>query len=771
MKVATPYAQTNKKDKQPLAQILKQLEASYQIRFSFADDTVKNKMLTLPSEDISLEHLIIFLEEKTQLDFELLDDRFIIIREAEAEKSSSKRTIETLEEVIVTNYLTSGITKLNDGSITLKPDAFGILPGLIEPDVLQTIQALPGVLSNDETVSNINVRGGTHDQNLLLWEGIKMYQSGHFFGLISAFNPYTTKRVNVYKNGTRAKYGDGISSVIDMELPNTINNEFKAGIGFNLLNTDANATIPLSKKTELQLSARRSLTDAVSTSTYNQYFKRVFQDSDFSKGKNNANTISQNENFYFYDFTAKFLYDISEKDHLRFHFLNVQNSLNYDEQSTINNENEALNSSLSQNNMAISGAYTRHWTPKLESTAQIYVSNYDLDATNFDIINDLRLIQENEVYDGTAKLDINYTHNHQFKFNAGYQFSEIGISNLADVNNPVFRSYIKEVLRTHGLYAETHFLSHNAKTKIILGSRLNVINEFNMIFAEPRLSFSQRFLNYFRFEVLGEFKSQTTSQVIDLQNDFLGIEKRRWVLANNQSEIIETDDQTIFPNPVIKSKQVSAGIHFNKNQFLVSAEAYLKKADGITSRSQGFQNQYQFIYDIGSYNIKGIDVLVNKQFSNIISTWASYSYNSNNYKFDSLNYGNPFPNNANIEHAITFAGTYTNNSFKFALGLNWHSGKPTTHPSVTDNPNDDQITYEAPNSATLPDYLRTDCSATYAFNMSDDAKATVGASIWNVLNNKNIINNYYTLDNDNNINKIENESLGITPNVSFRVRF
>ena len=104
-----------------------------------------------------------------------------------------------MPEVIISNYLTSGILKDNTGATIIKPKSFGILPGLIEPDVLQTIQALPGILSVDETISNINVRGGTNDQNLLLWDGIKMYQSGHFFGLISAFNPYFTEHRTRFK--------------------------------------------------------------------------------------------------------------------------------------------------------------------------------------------------------------------------------------------------------------------------------------------------------------------------------------------------------------------------------------------------------------------------------------------------------------------------------------------------------------------------------------------------------------------------------------------
>ncbi len=749
-------AQNNQEKQEPLFKILKILESRYKVSFSYIDDNIKNKQAFLPSPDISLDEALEFLKIDTQLGFEKIDDRFVVIKKISLPKKGQFNT-QRLEEVVITNYLTQGITKFNDGSISLKPETFGILPGLIEPDVLQIIQALPGVMSTDETVSNINVRGGTHDQNLILWDGIKMYQSGHFFGLISAFNPYTTKHINIYKNGTHAKYGDGISSVIDMRLSNVIDNDFQAGLGFNLINADGYTKIPLSKKAELQLSARRSVTDLILTPTYNQYFKRVFQDSELSNTEKNTNSISKNESFYFYDVSLKFLYDISKKDKFRLNLLNGKNNLHYDEVSTINNENEALNSRLTQENQAASISYTRDWNQDVSTSTQIYVSNYDLDATNQDILNDQRLIQENEVYDGAIKLDIDYNFNNQLRFNAGYQFSEIGISNLADVNNPVYRSYIKEVIRSHAIYAETNLLSYNANTNLKLGGRFNYFQKFNMFLAEPRLSFSQRFLNYFRFEILGEFKSQTTSQIIDLQNDFLGIEKRRWVLANNDNR------------PITKSKQLSVGIHFNKNQLLFSAETYIKKVNGITTRSQGFQNQYQFTNAIGSYEIKGLDILLNKQFDSIISTWVSYSYSTNNYTFKTLNNGTPFPNNTDIRHAVTFAGTYTYNKLKLALGFNWHSGKPTTEPLDYDNTNRDDITYKSPNSSTLKDYFRADCSATYGFDLSRNSRATIGASVWNILNKKNIINTYYTLDNNNTINKVENLSLGITPNISFRV--
>jgi outer membrane receptor protein involved in Fe transport len=287
---------------------------------------------------------------------------------------------------------------------------------------------------------------------------------------------------------------------------------------------------------------------------------------------------------------------------------------------------------------------------------------------------------------------------------------------------------------------------------------LNYFKKFDTFLVEPRLSFSQRFLNYFKLEVLGEFKSQTTSQIIDLQNDFLGVENRRWVLSND-SDI-----------PILKSKQISAGIHYDQNKLLISVDAFIKDVEGITTRSQGFQNQYQFVNTVGKYRVKGIDFLINKQFD-AFSTWLSYSFAKNDYTFKDLNNGLSFPNNLDIRHAATFAGTYTINNFKLALGVNWHSGKPTTLPSEIQDDSNNRIEYTSPNSERLKDYIRTDFSTTYTFELSPKATAIVGASIWNLFDQKNIINTYFTQDDQNIINTIENLSLGITPNVSLRVHF
>ncbi len=750
--MANLNAQTNK-EQLPLAEILKIIENRYNVSFSYIDKLINTKKAILPNSDLSLNDAIISLETQTNLEFKILDNRFIAIRQ-----KGKNYTIQKLEEIVITNYLTSGISKNIDNIITIKPEKFGILPGLIEPDVLQTIQALPGILSADETVSNINVRGGTHDQNLILWNGIKMYQSGHFFGLISAFNPYLTKTINISKNGTPAKYGDGVSSVIDMQNSNTLDQKFKAGLGVNLINFDGYAKVPISKKTELQFSARRSLTDIVSTPTFDAYFKRVFQDSDFSNNQSNHKIISNNERFYFYDVSLKYLYDISETDQIRFNFLNIYNTLNYDEQSTINDINEASESELTQSSIAFGFQYIKHWKHNISTTAEVFLSKYDLDALNVDVLNNQRLIQENKVEDLSIRLQATKAVNQNLNLHGGYQFSEVGVSNLEDVNNPPFRSFIKEVIRFHAIYGEAEFTSKNKKTYVKIGLRTNYFEKFSEVFTEPRLAFSQKLSHTIRLELLAEPKSQSINQIIDLQQDFLGIEKRRWQLANNS---------TI---PIIKSNQASIGLHYNKNNFLVSIEGFIKDVDGITTRSQGFQNQFQFVNSIGSYNVKGVDFLVNKQFKNS-SVWLSYTFSENNYTFKELNDGNEFPNNIDIKHAVTFAGTYTLQNLKLALGVNWYSGRPTTLLQQDNPQSNNSINYSTPNSSRLESYLRTDFSALYQFKLSNKTDAIVGASILNLLNKKNIINSYYVIDDNDVINKIENQSLGITPNFSFRVSF
>ena len=813
----------------PLQDVLQILEKRYKTTFTYLDENIEGLSLSLPPESFNLKKSLQYLKKNTGLEFQQLNDRFVTISKpllttvevcgfvrdrltGEAIAGAAiisargltvsgdngyfkirnlsnddsltvqflgyeitgfpvnglgngpcndvfmKQIITTLEEVVVTNYITKGINKKIYGSLEVNTAAVGILPGLTEPDVLFTIQALPGIQSINETVSDINVRGGTNDQNLVLWDGIKMYQSGHFFGLISAFNPHLTEKVTTIKNGTSAALGDGVSSTIDILTDDQQSAGFLGGAGINLINGDVYAKVPLSPSASVHISARRSIADAVETPAFEQYFDRAFRDTEVTGVSPGRDTlISVNENFYFYDTSLKFLYDISKKDKLRLSFLNIYNDIEYEENELINNVVESRTSGLEQHNLATGINYSRLWNQKLTTSAQLYLSWYELGAINFDIPNNQRLIQENEVVDTGLKLNAWLNLNDNISLSGGYQFFEVGISNLEDINNPTFRRLIKNVLRTHAVYAEGDYSSDSRSTNIRVGLRGNYIQKFDELIIEPRLAINHEFSDNFSFEILGEMKNQTTTQIIDFQTDFLGIEKRRWVLSN---------DQDI---PVIKSKQLSAGIHYKNKDLLLTVEGYLKQVDGITSSSQGFQNQFQFVRSAGSYDASGIDFLINKKFDRITS-WFSYSFADNTFEFDGF-IPPSFPNNLEINHTLTLGTSYQNRNFQVSAGLNWHTGRPFTDPDEENSITNNEINYQGPNSSRLKDYLRLDLSTKYNFRLSNDLWAQVGASIWNVLDRENIVNAFYRIDRNNQPELIQQFSLGITPNLMFRVSF
>ncbi len=810
-------------EKESLTSIITTLQEKHNVQFNYAEDLIAETFLKPPPIEFSLDESLEYLEKNSKLSFTKMNDTFVLVKQKDAaflcgyiiDKETLKPLIaatvqnkknyavsdetgffrlkienetetisirflgykpldrplqdfnrdkcneifllpnfQVLPEVLVSNYITSGINKISDGSFVIDFSDFGILPGVIDNDVLQAVQAFPGIQSINETVSNINIRGGTHDQNLIMWDGIKMYQSGHFFGLISMYNPQITQKVSVLKNGTGVSYTDGVSGTIAMHTSEELTTDFNANVGLNLIDANAFADIPIGKKSSLQIAGRKGLSDFFKTPIYNEFFERISQNTEVQN--NIGNTINSDKSFDFYDTSLRFIYQISEKDILRVNFINVSNNLEFNENAFINNEQKSRQSSLSQNSIAGAIYYNREWNNNLQTTFEGYETDYKLKAVNVNLLETQRFKQENVVSETSLKLKMNYKFDEKFNLLGGYQFVETKITNLDDVDDPLFRFLVSEVVRSHSIFSEIGFRTQNNNTNIKGGIRLNYIDKFKKTLWEPRLSFTQRFLENFTFEILGEFKNQYTSQLINFQNDFLGIEKRRWQLSNNRDI------------PIIRSKQFSAGINFTNNGWLVSTEGYYKYVDGITTQSQGFQNQYEFSKFIGSYDVKGLDVLLRKKVSEF-NFWLSYSFMDNQYKFSDLQ-PNAFPSNLDITHAITLGTAYSLKNLKIAAGFNWHSGKPSTSPVIGDEISNNEINYTTPNSSRLQNYMRMDLSAHYSFNITQKIKADAGISIWNILDRENEINNFYHVDNEEVI-ETQQRSLGITPNAGLRLYF
>src|SRR5690606_9852050 len=111
-----------------------------------------------------------------------------------------------------------------------------VLPALFgEVDILKTLQLKPGITSGSEGSSSLFVRGGSGDQNLVLFDGVTIYNPSHLFGFFSTFNNDALSSVEVYKGGFPAEYGGRLSSVIDVSSKNPGKDKISGSGGVGLI--------------------------------------------------------------------------------------------------------------------------------------------------------------------------------------------------------------------------------------------------------------------------------------------------------------------------------------------------------------------------------------------------------------------------------------------------------------------------------------------------------------------------------------------------------
>ncbi len=664
-----------------------------------------------------------------------------------------------LETLTVKDYLTIGITKERN-QIKIYPAEIMILPGHTEPDLLQSIQLAPGVNSPYETASGIHVRGGSPDQNLVLWNGIRTYNQGHFFGMLSAFNPYITDEVTFIKSGTNAKYGERVSSVIDIRTSDKIPDQSEGGFGFNLLHTDAFVHQPIIKdKLSLLISGRRSLTDLINTVTYDRYSDRVFQNTKIAENVSNQQTQNR---FFFHDFSSTINYQFNNNYSLKFSSLYDHNSLNFITQNDSANtqfsdelytKNEGYNLSFSRDvesgfNYTIDGFYTKY----LLSYAFNSIENDTLDIAQ----------KKNLVNDYGLNVNTNFGIGEKQQLSAGYEYTRKEIRYAFENQTPAYNLVLDVAdnrLQNHALYGE-YILNYGSNSHLQLGSRLNYYYELQRLFLEPRFYLEQHVGKDLALTASAEYRSQGVSQIRESIVSDLSLENKVWTLASPDGF------------PITTSYQVSTGGFFERQGFYAEAEAYFKQISGITTLTFGFLNPLGNEYLTGNSQIKGFDLFIKKQFTGYKS-WLSYAYIYAQNEFAGLNNNEPFPGNWNIEHTVKWSHFFTFDQLQLSLGWLWHTGKSYTE--VVEQSGEQGpvvVAYEGINTQNLPVYHRLDASLVYELKPANNRfKYRFGISVLNVYDRRNQLNREFrtTPSLENSLIETNVFGLGITPNVVFRV--
>ncbi|MGL2966809.1 TonB-dependent receptor plug domain-containing protein [Flavobacterium sp. XGLA_31] len=733
----------------PVQKVLAEVEEKFDVKYSYVDSIAVGKKITLPKALYSLEEINNQISEQTTLSIVKIDNRFYSIVQQYQEIPPK---IYTLDDVLVEAFLAKGITKTSQ-KVVLYPQIIQTLPGVTDADILLTLQQLPGVKSPNETASGLHVRGGSPDQNLVLWDGIRLYHPGHLFGMISAINPNVNQTVNYYNQAVNPKFGERISSVIDVKTSDKISEKTFINAGLNALNADLYLQTPLIKnKLGLQLSGRKSFTEWLQSPTFEQLAKKVFQNTNFKDFSN------QNQ-FQFQDYSAKLNYKLNPNSEYSLTALWIDNNLDFKSKSA---DSEFNKQTMSISNFGFSFNWKQKFSKRFEQKLLIFYSAYDFDYEKRQQHSDVTFEgykKLNRLIDSGTELNYSFGINNRLKWDFGYQFLGNDVSHL-------FNSYNQNLgvvldLKHHYNVSQVgySFLKYEyQKWNLQVGMRYAYYVQLKKNSFEPRIMVQRQLSESLIGQLSYEGKSQVLSQIReDFAND-LSLENYVWVLAGKDSY------------PIQRANQCTLGFIFKKNSWLLDAGAYYKTIKGITSFTFDFQNQYDYTIHQGNGFTKGVDVLLQKSASDW-RAWMTYTFQDSQHKFDGVNQNEYFQMNSNSKHALNFSFYKKWKSYNLALGWFWHTGKP--YSSI--NETGEIISY---NSEVLPDYHRLDISGFYQFKDKHDWNYKVGFSVYNLYNRHQILSKElerkYTVIGDfmtANYTVQNYYSLGIMPNVFIRMNF
>ncbi|WP_420552278.1 TonB-dependent receptor [Tenacibaculum aiptasiae] len=675
-----------------------------------------------------------------------------------------------LNEIVITNYLTNGLSKTIDGAIVFKPKNQDIIPGLTEPDVFYTVQQLPGIVNVDETATGMHIRGGTPDQNLILFNQIKLFTASHFFGAISALNPETIDKVEVYRGASKAKYGNHIGGVINVETGNDIPSKIKGSVGMNFTHADANVSLPISPKLSISVSGRRSITDVLNTPTYRQLSQKAFQHTTISKDKKLVEEINAkiNTDFFFQDFNTKIIYNPTKQDKISLSQISIKNSLDHSFFSS--DFNDQRSDDLLIKNDGYNIGWDKQWNSKMSSKTTISYSDYNLKYRN-------NKEKDNASYAFTTKnnhvknLDIStsfdYKINTSSRVSMGYQYAYNDVYFLLSKKNDLLfvekSSTQSDINQSHSFFTE-YLYNKNKNITVSLGARANHFSLLNKTTFEPRIYSQIQVLPKFWLSSSFEIKQQNISRIVEFYTTDFGLENQLWALSN-QKDI-----------PLLESQQITIGALFNQNNWLIDLDVYKREIKGITSLTSGFDS---FTRDIltGKSKTLGLDFLIKKNWKNY-NTWLSYHTGKTTFLINDFNDNKEFTGNFDVTHSFYLANNFKYKEYNFSLGYTYRIGIPFT--SNNGLANNYFIERNGINDSRLPNFSRLDFSAGYDFymNKKKTVKGRFNISLLNILNKKNILKRTYDIvkENKNGFDEgklIEQntESLGFTPNVSFRLSF
>ena len=639
-----------------------------------------------------------------------------------------------------------GVINITSEELVKMPSAFG------EFDVLKSMTLMAGVNNAGDVSNGISVRGGSLDQNLMLYESAPVFNPTHLFGLLSVFTPDIISKLDMYQANIPSKYGGRISSVMDIKVKNPYAEKFELDGGIGLLSSRLKITSPILKdKLLISAALRGGFTDFL----FPVFVKRL-----------------KNTKANFYDGTMKLLYIINENNQFSYNYFLSNDFYQLDLISNI----EKINSEFNQYDFETSN-HTFKWIHNFKNNTtlkSLYVNSTYLPKNLFPEFNSNNVIVfKSRVNYSSFQSEYSDNRGEKFNYYLGIQTKKYNIlpGSLSPGNGNSVTPVNLE--KENSLDFSSYFninLNPSKNLSFSLGLRhtlFNFLGPFTV--AEYNEQGDQiNFLSYDNNESIvsyQNFEPRIGSRIQLSDNSSL---KFSYAKIN---QYIQNIYNTVTPLPTSRWK--TSDIYIKPQVSDTFGAGYFKNFDsmGIEFSFEGYYRDIQntltykpgadfFLAEFvekdviqGSGRAYGLEFSLKKPVGKL-NGFLNYTWARSLLKTNESNFKNRINNNdwyaSDFDRPHTFNATLTYNTDiynEFSLNFTAQSGRPyTIANTVFEISNIGVPIYLQRNNSRFPSYQRLDFSwkVSYSRDPKNRFKKDWIFTVYNVLGRKNPFNIYYT---------------------------
>jgi len=521
---------------------------------------------------------------------------------------------------------------------------------------LKVLQLLPGVQSGGEGQNGLYVRGGSPDQNLILLDGVPVYNASHLFGFFSVFNADAIKNVTLIKGGFPARYGGRLSSIIDISMKEGNMKSYHGAASIGLISSKMMFEGPIVKdKSSFAVSGRRTYIDLLAR----PFIKNALSDGDGSSGL---------FGYYFYDLNAKVNWRFSDKDRVFLSFYSGKDpfSFTYNDVDPDVYESE-ISTSLEWGNLTSALRWNHVWSPKLFSNTTLTYSQYDfgtgIGLSSVDYIEtnntDISTAYGSGIDDFAAKIDFDYlpSPNHFIRFGVSgiyhtfkpgettLEFKLISDDGAFVIDTTLGQDKVNAL--EYAAYVEDDMkIGDFLKLNLGLHYSLYQVEDNNYQSLQPRVSANFRLPG----DIALKASYATMQQYLQfLTSESVGLPWDQWMPT---TELVKPQ----------KSWQTAIGLAKTFNdKYEVSIEGYYKEMQNVTAFKEGTGQfdlkPWEELVTQGQGKSYGGELFLQKK-TGRFTGWLGYTLSWTSRQFDDKNGGKWYPYKYDRRHDISVVGSY-----------------------------------------------------------------------------------------------------------------